>query len=387
VRTGGGGRLFAGLWSDSRIVNLGTIGSGQSLGGRVNSRRQIAALHRSSRMTWDGDLGDRAAVWQRGVFIDINRLIPTQPANNGWDYLESAADLAEHGKIVGYGKYTRTDASWSHKQFGFLLTPPTFLLEENPSLSVNNVFSFTVVGDSGLVCTVEAATDLVAANWSTLGTVTLQNGTAVFTDSSSSSYTARFYRVSSGSQTSGDVVGFTIKQIPVGQSMVADPFEGTDNRVQALFDPAPAGTIVYKWDESTQSFRTNFKDDLGGQITWSSYLMTLYPGEGAIVRAPSLFTVKWTGRLRQNALSRIVSSQQMIHSSIAALSGLVGTTLAFPVAHGDSVSRMTGTDGSYTTYTYSNGAWSPSQPTISLGESFWSNKAKAVVWRQNYSAW
>jgi len=48
---------------------------------------------------------------------------------------------------------------------------------------------------------------------------------------------------------------------------------------------------------------------------------------------------------------------------------------------------MTGSDGSYTTYTYSNGAWSPSQPTISLGEAFWSNKAKAVVWRQNYSVW
>src|SRR2546422_1040287 len=26
-------------------------------------------------------------------------------------------------------------------------------------------------------------------------------------------------------------------------------------------------------------------------------------------------------------------------------------------------------------------------PTISLGEAFWSNKAKAVVWRQNYSVW
>ena len=150
---------------------------------------------------------------------------------------------------------------------------------------------------------------------------------------------------------------------------------------------SPSYGLISKWDESTQSFRTNFKDDVGGQITWSSYLMTLYPGEGAIVNVPSLFTVKWTGRVRQNALSRVVSSQQMIHSSIAALSGLVGATLAFPVAHGDTVSRMTGTDGSYTTYTYSNGAWSPSQPTISLGEAFWSSKAKAVVWRQNYSAW
>ena len=154
-----------------------------------------------------------------------------------------------------------------------------------------------------------------------------------------------------------------------------------------LFDPAPAGTFVYKLDENTQSFRTNHKDDLGGVITWDSYLMTLYPGEGVIVLAPSAFTVKWTGRVRQNALSRVVSSQQMMHSSIAALSGLVGTTLGFAVAHGDTISRMTGTDGSYTTYPYSNGAWSPSQPTISLGEAFWSNKAKAVVWRQNYSAW
>src|SRR5207249_10247190 len=66
---------------------------------------------------------------------------------------------------------------------------------------------------------------------------------------------------------------------------------------------------------------------------------------------------------------------------------ITGTTLGFQIAHGDTVSRMTGTDGSYTTYTYSNGAWSPSQPTIRLGEAFRSNKAKAVVWRQNYSAW
>src|SRR5437773_12521974 len=115
--------------------------------------------------------------------------------------------------------------------------------------------------------------------------------------------------------------------------------------------------------------------------------MTLIPGEGAIVRAPSLFTVKWTERVRQNALSRVVSSQQMMHSSIAALSGLVGTTLGFPIAHGDTVSRMTGTDGSDTTYTYTNGAWSPSQPTISLGEAFWANTAKAVGWRQNDGAW
>jgi len=105
------------------------------------------------------------------------------------------------------------------------------------------------------------------------------------------------------------------------------------------------------------------------------------------VLAPSAFAVKWTGRIRQNALKKVANSQSAIHSSLAALAGQVNTTLGFPTAHGDTISRMTGTDGSYTTYTYSNGAWSPIQPTISLGKAFWYNKAKAVVWRQNYSAW
>jgi hypothetical protein len=315
-------------------------------------------------------------------------LIPPQQPNNGWDYLQEAKDIGERGKIVGKGRYHTGDESrFDHAEIAFLLTPPIFLLVENPSLSVNNVFSFTVVGESGLVCTVEAATDLVASNWSTVGTVTLQNGTAVFTDLNSPSFSARFYRVSSGTQTSGDVVGFMIKQIPAGQSMVANPFEATDNRVPALFEAAPIETTVYKWDEPAQIFRINAKLDFGAGVTWDYYLMTLYPGEGAIVLTPSAFTVKWAGRVRQNALKKVVSSQQAMHSSLSALTGLVSGTLLFPTAHGDTVTRMTGTDGSYTTYTYSNGAWSPSHPTISLGEAFWSNKAKAAVWRHNYSAW
>src|SRR5439155_3235916 len=112
-------------------------------------------------------------------------------------------------------------------------------------------------------------------------------------------------------------------------------------------------------------------------------LMTVYPGEGVIINTASAFTQKSVGRVRQNCINKDVSSAQAIHSSLVALTGAVESTLRFPIANGDTISRMTGTDGSYTTYSYQNGSWTPRVPTMSLGEAFWSNKAKSAVWRQN----
>ena len=115
--------------------------------------------------------------------------------------------------------------------------------------------------------------------------------------------------------------------------------------------------------------------------------MTVYPGEGVIMSSASAFTQKCVGRVWQNCVNKDVSSAQAVHSSLVALAGTVDSTLRFPVAHGDTISRMTGTDGSYTTYTYQNGGWTPSTPSLSLGEAFWSNKVRPAVWRQNHSVW
>ena len=165
--------------------------------------------------------------------------------------------------------------------------------------------------------------------------------------------------------------------------MVSNPFDSVDNRVNALFVGAPDGSTINKWDEATQAYRSTTK--LSG--TWSDSLMTVYPGEGVIISTASAFTQKCVGRVRQSCVNKDVSSAQAIHSSLVALTGSVDGTLRFPIAHGDTISRMTGTDGSYTTYTYQNGSWTPSTPSISLGEAFWSNKAKSANWRQNHSVW
>lgn len=115
--------------------------------------------------------------------------------------------------------------------------------------------------------------------------------------------------------------------------------------------------------------------------------LDVYPGEGVIINTGAAFTQKCVGRLRQDSVNKEISSLQAVHSSLVALAGTTDGALRFPVAHGDTISRMTGTDGSYTTYMYQNGSWTPSQPSISLGEAFWSNKSRPAIWRQNHSVW
>ena len=167
--------------------------------------------------------------------------------------------------------------------------------------------------------------------------------------------------------------------------MLANPFESSDNRIPATFSAAPAGVTVYKWDEVTQAFRGNVKNDFGGTITWDDPLMTLYPGEGVLINTPSSFTLQVWGRIRQNCLNKSISSQYAIHSSISAVFGTVDGGMTFPVADGDTITRMI--SGMYQNYQYSSGVWTPSQPSVALGEAFWSLKGKGATWRQNYSAW
>jgi hypothetical protein len=115
--------------------------------------------------------------------------------------------------------------------------------------------------------------------------------------------------------------------------------------------------------------------------------MSLYPGDGCIIATDPSFTAKFVGRIRQNCVEKTVSSQWAIHSSLVPLSGAVDASLRFPAANGDSISVMTDTSGNYQNYTYNNGTWSPSVPSIPLGKAFWSSKAASTKWRQNFSVW
>jgi len=68
----------------------------------------------------------------------------------------------------------------------------------DPSFGVRtNQFGFTFTGTSNLTVVVEACTNLVSPAWSPVGTNTLTDGTAYFSDPQWTNYAARLYRLRS----------------------------------------------------------------------------------------------------------------------------------------------------------------------------------------------
>ena len=113
--------------------------------------------------------------------------------------------------------------------------------------------------------------------------------------------------------------------------------------------------------------------------------MILAPGEGFIIQAGAATSHSFVGEVAQGYGVNAIPNLQSIRSSIVPQAGRVTTDLHLPVLSGDTVTRMI--NGSYVTYTYSGGVWSPSEPIVSIGDSFWNNKNVGFWWHRNFLVW
>lgn len=104
----GGCRGF--LWWHGQVVELGSLGGTQTNPIFINDRRQVVG---TSRTATSGAIG-HAFVWEDGVMLDLNELIPP---DSGW-VLTQANCINASGQIVGNG-------TLNGQARGFLLTPQT----------------------------------------------------------------------------------------------------------------------------------------------------------------------------------------------------------------------------------------------------------------------
>jgi hypothetical protein len=194
-------------------------------------------------------------------------------------------------------------------------------------------------------------------------------------------------------------VGYIKKTIPSGDTMVGNQLDAGDNSFAGLFPPGavPPGTLVYKWDENQNppDWAVNFDDAAFG---WDYPWMQLNPGEGAIVRIPSSrqsVTLSFVGQVLP-AFNRRVRMGWSIQSSAVPQAGTVMSVLGFPgvppegegISNGDVVQQMIDAAGNYNTFTWNGSAWTPQEPTIAVGEAFWSNKAQQTgYWKRVFWTW
>jgi hypothetical protein len=165
--------------------------------------------------------------------------------------------------------------------------------------------------------------------------------------------------------------------------MIADPLDAVDNRVAALLPNVPEGTSIHLWNEPGASWTINWFDF--GQ--WLYPDIPLQPGQGVVFRNPTEvpLTVTFVGEVPQGYRVNPVANGWWIRSSILPEDGRVSADLLLPVMNGDRIQRMI--NGSYVEYRFQNGAWTPQEPAVAAGESFWTYKQVGFWWSRNYLAW
>jgi hypothetical protein len=210
-------------------------------------------------------------------------------------------------------------------------------------------------------------------NWSLLGAYQGQSNidTTYTINDSFSTADQRFYRCRYGNGNStGNVIGFVIKYLLVGQTMIANPLGTDDNRVFNVLPELSDGTVLYKWNAGKQQYEINSFDF----DEWDDPNMSFSPGEGAIIASPKVQTIVFMGEPWQSFSTSITDGWKIVSSAIPQ-SGYLTTALEFPVEDldvGDSIYKMTSSAGVYTQHTVDNqNSWMTAEPQVGVGEAFW----------------
>ena len=158
--------------------------------------------------------------------------------------------------------------------------------------------------------------------------------------------------------------------VPPGSSLIANHLDEGGNTLDEVFPPVPDGTQLLKWNCST--FQTYTYDEAIG--SWIPGGGTLKPGEGAMIinSSGSSFNVTFIGTAHvpvcpihlpcgcdhENLVSRQTASPGS-YETITGVYPMEGATLKRGVGLGQVV------------YTFSSGSWTPSVPSVRVGEAVW----------------
>lgn len=178
-----------------------------------------------------------------------------------------------------------------------------------------------------------------------------------------------------------NVVGYINRSIPTGFSMVANQLNATNNSVTSLFGAPPNGTTVYKFNPASGGYDSVSYID--GAWEGSTGLV-LSPGEGAFVQTSTAFTATFVGDVVLKSTNSVPAGFS-IRSSVVPQSGAIDTVLKYTPGNNDTVYLFNPSTSAYNASSYIDGAWEPSAPVPTVGESFFIfNAGAAKSWVRNF---
>jgi hypothetical protein len=184
---------------------------------------------------------------------------------------------------------------------------------------------------------------------------------------------------------SSNAVGYVNLTVQGGvYSLLNNPLDAADNTVAGLLSTAPNGTQVLKWNGA------GFDSSILAFGTWSDPSMTLAPGEGFFIQpgGSAEVTLTFVGEVMQgtaeNPLSNALASGfSLVGSQVPQAGTATELDLTDDLANGSQILQWNGSG--YDSSILAFGAWSPSDPSIDVGEGFFVNTATATSWDRIFS--
>jgi hypothetical protein len=191
-----------------------------------------------------------------------------------------------------------------------------------------------------------------------------------------------------------NIVGYVNLSIPQGFSMIANQLNNSaNNQLATLIPTPPNASFFYKFSNTSGAYSIDDYTD-GAWEGDTSGTMTMNPGEGLFVFAPSAFTATFVGEVQLSSTTPVPHGFSIVSSAIPQ-QGLLDTDLAYPSqgatpGNAEFFYQFQNSVGAYRINDFTDGAWEGddggSAPTIHVGEAFWIfNPNAATAWSRTFT--
>lgn len=180
-----------------------------------------------------------------------------------------------------------------------------------------------------------------------------------------------------------NAVGYVNVTAPAnGFALVANQLNASpNNAISNIFTGVPEGTLVYTWGGSGFTIATfEFGE-------WSNGGLQVGPGRAAFLRNPGAtpLTVTFVGEVPQGTLTTSYGAGFSLLSSQVPQAGQLQAVLGFTPKENDIVFKWNVAQQRYDLFTFEFGEWSPSNPSLEVGEGFFLKTDAAGTWTRNFS--
>jgi hypothetical protein len=155
-----------------------------------------------------------------------------------------------------------------------------------------------------------------------------------------------------------------------GETFIANNELHTNFNINSVIPLAPVGATFQKWNNASQTYGSGETYTAAGG--WSPGTNTLKPGELAAINnpQPSPFIIHWTTTPPYivNLLDLLPGKFYGYSSQTPSIGTYESITGRLP-ANGCGMLKWNTSAQAYDSYTFSAGAWTPSRPTVNIGES------------------